>query len=339
MYIKLQDDHFTINGYMADCHCKCSHCLLCSGDNKISKIDFEHLKKLALKFKGIDEKYGFQPQLCVYNCAEYGNLSEQIKVNQQLSDPYAGFVNLNGTKMREGIELEEWVENLKNIGVTKVNFSWFGDREFHDRFVHRKGYFDYLFALSEAVSRNNIPKDDSVFLLRSNVEQMDVLTEKLKAVGSEPYYRLLDYRGNAKKIMDEFIRERDLLKLPGYIKESNSLNRFKPEYLWIKMIENKMNPHLSKRGLFLVATPQNIETYMDISAEAIIDMFHDLDNRLQSSIPSIEFLAKEYGDAKSDILFDYKSVIWKWTDMYFDRNPNLDKSILFSDLHTSVMWR
>ena len=168
---------------------------------------------------------------------------------------------------------------------------------------------------------------------------MDVLTEKLKAVGSEPYYRLLDYRGNAKKIMDEFIRERDLLRLPSYIKESNSLNRFKPEYIWIKMIENKMNPHLSKRGLFLVATPQNIETYMNMSAEAIIDMFHDLDNRLQSSIPSIEFLAKEYGDAKSDILFDYKSVIWKWTDMHFERNPNLDKSILFSDLHTSVMWR
>lgn len=121
-----------------------------------------YLMKLALKFKEIDDKYGFQPQLCVYNCAEYGNLSEQIKVNQQLSDPYAGFVNLNGTKIGEGI---------------------------------------------------------------------------------------------------------------------------------------------------------------------------------QSSIPSIEFLAKEYGDAKSDILFDYKSVICKWTDMHFDRNPNLDKSILFLDLNTSVMWR
>ncbi|QXE20854.1 hypothetical protein [Clostridium sp. 001] len=339
MFIELQDDHFTINGYVAACHCKCSHCLLCSGDNKISKINFQKLKELALKFKGIDEKYGFQPQLCVYNCAEYGNLSEQIKVNQQLSDPYAGLVNLNGTKIREGIELDKWVQNLKNIGVTKVNFSWFGDREFHDKFVHRKGYFDYLLALSEAVSRNNIPKNNSVFLLRSNIEQMDVLTEKLKAVGSEFYYRLFDYRGNAKKIIDEFIRERDLYRLPSYIKESNSLNRFKPEYLWIKMIENKMNPPLSKRGLFLVAAPQNIENYMDMSDEAIIDMFHDLDSRLQSSIPSIEFLAKEYGDVKSDILFDYRSVIWKWTDMHFDRNPNLDKSILFSDLHTSVMWR
>lgn len=59
MFIKLQDDHFTINGYVAACHCKCSHCLLCSGDNKISKIDFERLKKLALKFKGINKKYAF----------------------------------------------------------------------------------------------------------------------------------------------------------------------------------------------------------------------------------------------------------------------------------------
>ena len=39
MFIDLQDDHFTINGYVAACHCKCTHCLLCSGDNKIAKID------------------------------------------------------------------------------------------------------------------------------------------------------------------------------------------------------------------------------------------------------------------------------------------------------------
>lgn len=176
-------------------------------------------------------------------------------------------------------------------------------------------------------------------MLRSNIEQMDTLTEKLKAIDSEPYYRLFDYRGNAKEIIEEFIREQDLCKLPNYIKESNSLNRFKSEHKWIEMIKNKEMPKLTKRGLFLVATLQNIDMYMNMSAEEIIDMFNSIDARLQSSIPSIEFLANEYGNTKSDILFDYRSLIWKWTDMHFEKNPNLDKTILFSDLHTSVMWR
>lgn len=339
MLIELQDDYITINGYVAACHCKCTHCLLCSGDNKIAKIDFEDLKKLALKFKGFKEKHGLQVKLSVYNCSEHEYLSEEIKINQELSNPYAGLQNLNGTKIRKGVELDKWVQNLKNAGVTRVNLSWFGDREFHDKFVHREGYFDYLVALSKAVSKNNIPKSNSVFMLRSNIEQMDALTEKLKEIGSEPYYRLFDYRGNAKEIMEEFIREQDLCKLPNYIKESNSLNRFKPEYKWIEMIKNGEMPKLTKRALFLVATPQNIDRYMNMSPEEIIDMFNSIDAKLQSSIPSIEFLAREYGNTKSDILFEYRSLIWKWTDMHFEKNPNLDKTILFSDLHTSVMWR
>lgn len=337
--MKLQDASLTINGYIAPCHCKCSHCLLCSGDNKIGKINFEDLKRLALKFRGFKKKYGISPQLGVYNCSEYEKLSEEIEVNKQLSNPYAGFENLNGTKIRKGIELDRWVQHLKDIGITKVNFSWFGDRDFHDKFVHKDGYFDYLLSLSKVVSKANIPRDSSVFLLRSNIEQMESLTEKLNAIGIMPYYRLLDYRGNAKKIIDEFIRERDLQKLPEYIIKSKSLDRFKPEYKWIEIIKNKKNLLLSKRGLFLVAAPENIDMYLSMSIEEIMNMFHDIDTRLQNSIPSIQFMAEEYGDVNSDILFDYRSLIWKWTDMHFESNPNLDKSILFSDLHTSVMWR
>lgn len=152
MFMKLQDASLTINGYIAPCHCKCSHCLLCSGDNKISKVNFEDLKKLALKFKGLEKVFGFYPQLCVYNCSEYENSPEAIQVNRQLSNPYAGFENLDGTKIRNDAELEQWVKYLKENGVTKVNFSWFGDRDFHDRFVHRKGYFDYLLSLLKATS-------------------------------------------------------------------------------------------------------------------------------------------------------------------------------------------
>lgn len=339
MFMKLQDVSFTINGYIASCHCKCDHCLLCSGDNKISKVNFEDLKKLALKFKGLEKKYGFYAQLCVYNCSEYEDLSQEIEVNKQLSNPYAGFENLNGTKVRKGSELKQWVQNLKEIGVKKVNFSWFGDRDFNDKFVHRKGYFDYLLSLSKEVSKVGIPRDSSVFILRSNIEQIEILTKKLKAIGIMPYYRLLDYRGNAKKLINEFIRERDLSKLPNYVVESKSLARFKPEHKWIEMIKAGQNPLLTKRGLFLVATPENINQYMRMSIEEIMNMFHDIDYRLQKSIPSIQFLAEEYGDKSSDILFDYRSLLWKWTDMHFENNLKLDKSLLFSDLHTSVMWR
>jgi hypothetical protein len=37
------------------------------------------------------------------------------------------------------------------------------------------------------------------------------------------------------------------------------------------------------------------------------------------------------------IILDFRSLLWMWIDRWFEDNPQLDKSLIFSDLHTSVM--
>lgn len=338
MNLDLKDYQITINGFVSRCHCKCKHCLLCSGDEKIKEVPFEKLKKLALKFDGFKEKYNIDASLCVYNCSEYPELPEAMKVDEKISF-HSGYQNLNGTKVRKGTELKEWVNYLKACGVKNANLSWFGEEEFHDEFANRKGYFEYLINLANELKVAGIPWNNTVFLLKSSIGQLEQLTDRLKVFGENIHYSLLDYRGNGKNLLHEFLTEEDKATLPEFILKTNLFNRNRPEYEWVKMIEKDQYPKLSKRMFFLVATPDNIDQYIQMSVEEILHMFHNIDNRLQSSIPSIEFLSKTYGNKENTILSDFRSVLWKWTDMYFDENPQLDKKLLFSDLHTGVMWR
>lgn len=338
MNLELRDYQITINGFVSRCHCKCKHCLLCSGDEKIKQVPFEKLKQLALKFEGFKEKYNIDAGLCAYNCSEYAELSEAMKVDEKISF-YSGYQNLNGTKIRQGTELREWVRYLKSCGIKNANLSWFGESEFHDEFVNIKGYFEYLINLAKELNSKGIAWNNTVFLLKSSIPQLQSLTNRLKAFGQNIHYSLLDYRGNAKNILFEFLTEEDKVILPEFIFKTNLFKRNKPEYQWIELIKNNRHPKLSKRMMFLVATPENIDRYMQMTIEDFLDMFHRMDNKLQSSIPSIKFLSDTYGDKENRMLFDFRSILWKWIDMYFDNNLQLDKSLLFSDLHSSVMWR
>ena len=173
MELSLKDTSITINGFVSYCKCKCKHCLLCSGDDKIQAVPYEKLEELALKFKGFRTDTGVDAGLCVYNCSDYRELPRAMEVNRQIS-AYSGYQNLNGTPIIQGKELTEWVKYLKNdCGVTNANLSWFGTESCHDEFMQKQGYFSYLLELAEELQHQNIAYHNTVFILRSNLEQLE----------------------------------------------------------------------------------------------------------------------------------------------------------------------
>lgn len=338
MYLDLKDFAINICGFVSHCHCRCNHCLLCSGDGLLVKVSYEKLRKLALKFIGVNETHGINAALCVYNCSEYPELPEAIEVDGLLST-YSGYQNLNGTEIRKGDQLRKWVAYLKKCGIKHANISWFGMNESHDAFVNREGYFNYLMDLAAELKKAGIPWNNTVFLMRNNLSQLEQLTEQLAVYGQNIHYALFDYRGNAKKILGEYVTENDKARLPQFVMNTKVFERFRTEHEWIQLIDSNKYPKLSKRIFFLVATPENIDHYIQMTVDDILYLFHDMDSRLQNLIPSIRYLSKTYGDKDNSMLIDLRSVLWKWIDMHFDNNPQYDRSLIFSDLHTSVMWR
>ncbi len=340
MELNLQDVSLTINGLVSYCKCKCKHCLLCSGDNRIQQIPYDKLEQLALKFEGFRAATGINTSLCVYNCSDYPELPHAMEVDRKIS-VYAGYQNLNGTPIRSGRKLSEWVSYMKNeCKVTNANLSWFGNEVFHDSFVQCKGYYQYLIKLATELSTQKVNYHNTVFILHSNLEMLEELYSILNNLGGTISFTLLDYRGNAKKIKNEFLTQEDSEKLPGFLLQKNLYNakRNKLQADWVSLIKKGQLPNLTSRMMFLVATPDNIDSYLHMTCDEIIEMFHKMDKELQHSIPSISELANRYGN-ETNILIDFRSLLWMWIDRWFEDNPELDKSLVFSDLHTSIMWR
>ncbi|HWT26694.1 MAG TPA: hypothetical protein VN131_02035 [Mobilitalea sp.] len=340
MELNLKDASLTINGLVSYCKCKCKHCLLCSGDNKTNQISFDRLEQLALKFEGFRNVTGINTSLCVYNCADYPELPRAMEVDRKISE-YTGYQNLNGTPIRSSIDLSEWVTYLKiECGVTNANLTWFGNEEYHDTFVQREGYYQYLIELAAELRKQKMNYHNTVFVLHSNLAMLEKLYNTLNQFGGTISFSILDYRGNAKKLIDEFLTQEDIKKMPDFLFHNNiyNANRYKLQTDWATLIKKGQAPDLTSRLMFLVATPDNIDSYMQMTCDEIIEMFHEIDKKLQQSLPSILELANRYGN-EDNILIDYRSLIWKWIDRWFDDNLLLDRSILFSDLHTSVMWR
>jgi hypothetical protein len=106
----------------------------------------------------------------------------------------------------------------------------------------------------------------------------------------------------------------------------------------VKAAREGSAPEYSRRYMFLVATPENIDEYLSMTADELVEMMHEIDRRMQDAIPSVEFLAREYGKSAPEVLVDLRSAVWLWTDLYF-ADAGIDEGLAFSDLHTSVMWR
>jgi hypothetical protein len=169
---------------------------------------------------------------------------------------------------------------------------------------------------------------------------LETLHRILEPFGGIIHYSLIDYRGNAKKIFDEFLDTQAVAKIPNLLLDGKFYNikRNKMNSEWVKAVLDDNVPPLTKRTMFLVATPENIDEYLKMSFIEIVNMFHNIDENFQNTLPDIEYLANTYGSQSEEVLLDYRSALWKWIDMFYD-DIHFDKSLLFSDLHTSVMWR
>lgn len=340
MELTLTDSILTINGFVSTCSCKCKHCLLSSGDGLLPRVLFEQLNRLALRFEGFHARTGIDVSFAVYHSSDYPQLPQAMETERRLS-AYSGFQNLNGTPIRTGKELVEWVAYLKHdCGVTNVNLSWFGTRAGHDAFISAPGYFDYLLELSAELTRQEIPLLNSVFILKSNLGQLATLHEQLRAFGGKTHFSLLDYRGSAKRIWYEFLDAEAVWHMPAFLFGSGMYNerRNRMNAEWVDAVLRGDAPLLTKRNMFLVATPHNIERYLVMPLDDIMEELHALDGRIQANITSITFLAEQYGRTSGEVLLDFRSALWRWMELFW-ADRQLDSDLLFSDLHNSVMWR
>ena len=167
------------------CLAHCRYCLL-SSCGKTTGVDYERGKRFAARLaKEVQEK---RPDLRFFYyigyCMDSEYLRDYIEFSREIQSPSAKFLQLNGLRLREENETDKFVSELTEAGIELVDLTFYGLREYHDRFAGRAGDFDFLLRILQAAHRFGLAVHVSIPVTKENIAMMDELLTMLETIHS-----------------------------------------------------------------------------------------------------------------------------------------------------------
>lgn len=327
-----------LSAFVSGCSCLCSHCLL--GDQQeICRENMPSvLKKLASRLK---KEAPCPVYINPYRSIEYTELPEILEWNRKMGCGLTR-LNVNGTKIRSGAELIQWVRWLKDVcRADTVEISWFGTETYMDHFVHCKGYYQYLMELTGALISCGVDVEHKIFVMNDNIEELNELYDCLYKSGGSIWPAFVDYRGMAKNMTGLFFNIENYDLLPEWVKASYlfSAGRYATEKEWVKKIKTQENLQPVKATAMVVLNEKNCELVHRLSYTGILTYLQEYLKEKDSVIPDYGELAERYGQHDSTILYEFRGLVQKWQEQYINDFCPEKKSLIFSDDKSGFLLR
>ena len=303
-----------IENLCVPCHAHCRYCLL-SSCGKTSGVDYERGKKFADRLYGeVREK---RPDLHFFHyigyCMDSEYLADYIKFSQSIHSPSAEFLQLNGLRLRNDTETDRFISELVHSGIKLIDLTFYGTREYHDRFAGRVGDFDFLLRILHSAQRHELPVHISIPITKENVGVMDELTVLLESLSCGEIGLFLPHgKGRGHTLNSLRLAAEDLADLSQRVR--NYLPACRTEGEWILLGQEEAP---TKRTLTLALTPGEMECLESMSLEEILAYLEDLDDRYYAVLPSCKELAARYGDPTGTRLYRrFRDLHLEWQQRY-----------------------
>ncbi len=344
-YIGTRDLGILIQWLGSPCHCRCCHCSLDSG-SRVTMVAFERARALADKFVHWRRAHGmpcFSVDLGLGYSYDSPHLAESIAFNRQYGGT-SGVAFVNGIKSRCVNELKEHFLSLMRHGVTTVGVTFYGLRDFHNKWSGRNDDFDYMLLASRIAAECGLGRQESVLLSRQSASDLAALMQTLDDIPGRAVRSIFpwDYRGRGKALESERITLPDLADLPESVKHLISLDRpqkYRPEAEWVERIAAGLTSQRQQRYYVVTVWEDNIDELEALDCSGILQEMRDADERLYQAIPSLQCLAELYGHRRGLRLYSLRDLEWKWIDYYLKAHPEIDGTGRFDDLGTAILWR
>ncbi len=300
------------------CENRCRHCLL-SYDGKIYGADYQRSKEYAIKFydwlkenrPDLSFLFGFGYSM------EHPNLPEEIKFLQGIDSASGEFLQLDGMKFRGREELKHFLNQLKQNGIKLIDLTFYGERDYHDKFAARKGDFDYMVSILKVANEIELDVEIGIALTDENAEQMNKLVEFFEVFNYKRIFLFVPHsEGRGESLNKVRLSEKGLSLLNE--KTQKLLNRkiFKTESEWLKESYTKKE----KRMICITLTKENLSFFEGLSFEDAIRFVENLDEKYYNSIPEFTSLAKTYGDKNGNELYSQRDLFLKYQRKYIADN-------------------
>ena len=297
------------------CENRCRYCLL-SWDGKLRGVDYDRSAAYAKRF--YDWLQENRPELSFafyYGYSmEHPKLLETVDFLQKIGSPGGQFLQFDGMKMRNDHQIRELLVTLKAHGIEVIDLTFYGAREYHDRFAARQGDFDHMLRILEIANAIGLPVNCGIALNHENANQAGDLLEKLRQYRLNHIFAFVPHgegRGETLEPVRFCLSDYEALTEP--VKAIFNRRKFRPEGEWVGD-GNFSTPQ--KRMLTVGLTPENVDFFENLSFSDTISHLEKLDEDYYAAIPSLPELAKVYGDPNCDRFYSERDLYLKYQRRY-----------------------
>lgn len=309
----------SIENLCVPCRCACRHCLL-SANHRSTGVDYHRGQAFAQQFYGwLNEN---RPDLdgifYVGYCNDFPELQEHITFVRNLS-PEFEFLQFNGLAFRTADEIRGLLTEIMKNGIRLIDLTFYGTREYHDRFAGRNGDFDFLLLILKTANQVGLPVAASIALTQENAGQMQALFDLLsKYQVSRCSVFLPHAKGRGASLSGQRITKDDFDRLPQMVKDHFVRVPHRTEAEWVSM---ESYPAAQARALTLALTPETIDRLESMDPADIIRELEELDDAYYSAVPAAGELAKLYGRPDNRQLFRFRDMYLQWQTRYLREHP------------------
>lgn len=296
------------------CHAHCRYCLL-SSCGKAGGVDYERGKKLVTRL--YDEVRVKRPDLHFFHyigyCMDSEHLADYIRFSQHIKSPSADFLQLNGLELRGETDTDRFVSELVGTGIKLIDLTFYGLREYHDRFAGRAGDYDFLLCILRASQKHGLAVRTSIPVTKETIGTMEELLALLNSLCcSETALFLPHGKGRGRSLDSLRLTAEDLTGLSDSVVQRLSACRTESEWISDGTWEVP-----TKRTLTLALTPEEIDQLESMSLEDILSYLEDLDDTYYAAIPSCDELAALYGNPSGTRLYRrFRDLYLEWQQRY-----------------------
>lgn len=301
------------------CSNRCRYCLL-SWDGKLPGADYARSGRYARRFYHWlrENRPELSFQFYFGYSMDHPNLTEAIDFMHSIGSAGGQLLQLDGLAFRDEDGIAGYLSHAKNHGIRAVNLTFYGLREYHDRFAGRKGDFDYLMAILRTALALELAVSAGIPLTRENAGQAEELLSLLTAAGISPRFFIPHAEGRGASLDPIRLCRRDLDTLSHEVIQRINLQVYQTEAQWLR---TDPLPLPGKRMLALSLTPENIGFFEALPFDETIRYLERLDDAYYGALPSIPDLMARYGDPDSDSLYSFRDLCLHYGRRYLAEHP------------------
>lgn len=309
------------------CENRCRYCLL-SWDGRLSGVEYARGVEFARRFYDWAKKN--RPELMLtfgfgYSM-EHPKLLEAIDFMHTIGSPTGEFLQFNGMKLRNPVELRDFLRDIQAHGVELIDLTFYGTRDYHDRFSARAGDFDFLLEVLRQANAIGLPVEAGIPLTRENAGQADTLIAILMRFQLKRLFCFIPHQeGRGIRLNKVRFRHEDYVSLSQQVKQHLNTARYRPEGQWLAERQFSVP---RERALYLSLTGENMAFFEALPFADTVAYLEKLDEDYYQVIPPMEQLAAQYGEPENEEYYSQQDLSLKYQYRYI-----ADHELKIYDIH------